>query len=304
MHLWETLRWAHEDREVLHSAEKYAVSVQEECAYFMQAGFAQNAARTDAYSAGPDNGWRYRFEQLPVHDALLNAYKLGEIAGQGGTFTRALRLMDWFCAHTCYCGMEIRAAYRFQGKKEDGLRILRYAYDGGFAHAINCRHKAFVFADCLIAAGIWAIPIAMGSFTYRPGEADVTPRTSHFVVHAWLPEEARWVMLDPSMNTYVIDEEDRALHLIEIHECRRRGEPLRLARYDFNGTQDHREHYLQGFILSSLLEMFLRDGTDRQKSGPRNRLLPEDVPQKDKTTRAITATELLAEPIMKEVVGL
>ena len=290
------LRYAHSNRRSIASHAGYVAYLGKwtggHAAYW-----AQNNASAGPYPEG-GSGWRYAFERLPVHDALLKEYGLNDIAGQGGTFTRALRLMDWFCAHTCYCGMEIRAAYRFQGKKEDSLRILRYSYDGGFAHAINCRHKAYVFADCLIAAGIWAMPIAMGSFTYRPGEEDVTPRTSHFVVHAWLPEEARWVMLDPSMNTYVIDEEDRALHLIEIHECRRRGETLRLARYDFNGTQDHREHYLRGFILSSLLELFLRDGTDRQKSGPRNRLLPEGVPQKDKNTRAVTATELLAEPSM------
>lgn len=296
------LRYARSNRASIASHEGYVAYLSkwtgDSAAYW-----ARNNADAGAYPES-GNGWRYAFERLPVHDQLLNSYGLDGIAGQGGTFTRALRLMDWFCAHTCYNGMEIRATYRFQGKKEDSLRILRYSFDGGFSHAINCRHKAYVFADCLIAAGIWAIPIAMGSFTYRAGEADVTPRTSHFVVHAWLPEEHRWVMLDPSMNSYVVDGTGRALHLIEIHGLHRQGGELRLVQYDFNGTQDHREHYLRGFILGSLLELLIRDGTDRQKSGPRNRLLPEHVPQKDKGTRAITSTELLAEPIIKEAANL
>jgi len=292
------LRYAHSNRASIASHEGY-VAYLSKWTGGSAAYWAQNNARAGAYPEG-GSGWRYAFERLPVHDELLAAYCLDGIAGQGGTFARALRLMDWFCAHTCYNGMEIRAAYRFQGKKEDSLRILRYAYDGGFSRAINCRHKAYAFADCLVAAGIWAIPIAMGSFTYRAGEADVTPRTSHFVVHAWWPEEHRWVMLDPSMNSYVVDETGRALHLIEIHELHRQGGEPRLAQYDFNGTQDHREYYLRGFILGSLLELFVRDGTDWQKSGPRNRLLPEDVPQKNQNVRVITGTELLAEPFIEK----
>jgi len=299
---WTYLRYAWSNRKSIASHKNYVAYLSKwtggHAAYWVQ-----NNARASGYPVG-GNGWRFQFERLPVHDELLDTYGLDNIAGAGDTFVRALRLMDWFCAHTSYCGMEIRAAYRFQGKQEDSLRILRYSYDGGFRRAINCRHKAYAFSDCLMAAGIFAIPIAMGSFTYRADEEDVTPRTSHFVVHAWLPEERRWVMLDPSLDSYITDENDRALNLIEIHELRRQGKELRVAQYDFNGTQDHREHYLRGFILSSLLEMSIRDGTDRRKSGPRNRLLPEDVPQKDKDTRAITASELLAEPMMKEVAGL
>jgi len=194
--------------------------------------------------------------------------------------------------------MEIRACYKFQGKTEDSLRILRYACDGGFRRAINCRHKAYVFSDCLMAARIYAIPIAMDSRTYRPGEEIVTMTPSHFVVHAWLPEERRWVMLDPSLDSYVADEADRALNLVEIQALHRQGKSMRVAQYNFNGTQDCRGIYLGGFILAPLLELYIRDGTDRQDRPPRNRLLPMDVPQKDEDTRAITVPELLAEPII------
>ena len=300
---WTYLRYAWSNRTSIASHEGYAARMSKYAATPDAAYWPRNSAHAGAYPEG-DNGWRYKFQRLPVHDQLEKACGLNEIAGQGSAFARALRLMDWFCARTCYCGMEIRACYRFQGKKEDSLRILRYAYDGGFARAINCRHKAYVFSDCLMAVGIYAIPIALGSRTYRPGEEIVTMTPSHFVVHAWLPEERRWVMLDPSLNSYATDGAGRALNLVEIQALHRQGAGMRVARYDFNGTQDHREYYFQGFILGSLLEMFVHDGTDRQKSGPRNRLLPTDVPQKDKDTRAITTMELLAEPIAEEAANL
>ena len=266
-----------------------------EAAYWLQ-----NSVQAGVYPEGPDGGWRYKFEHLPVHDELLQAYKLDEIAGQGDTFNRALRLMDWFCAHTQYCGMEIRAAFRFQGKTEDSLRILRYAYDGGFRRAINCRHKAFVFADLCTACGMFAIPVALGSFTWREGEADVDMPPCHFVVHVWLAEERRWVMFDPSLNSYVTDGTNRALNLIEIHGHHIQGEHVAIAQYDFNGTQDCRETYLDNFILNGLLELIVRSGTNRS-GGPLACLLPADVPPRDGKLRTITTAEFLAEPSMKEI---
>ncbi|MCL2494053.1 MAG: transglutaminase-like domain-containing protein [Oscillospiraceae bacterium] len=290
------LQYAWGNRKSIASHEGY-VDYTRRCAARPAAAYwTQNSARAGAFP-GSDSGWRYVFERLPVHDRLLQEYGLNEIAGQGNAFDRSLRLMDWLTAHSCYNGMEIRACYRFQGKKEDSLRILRYAYGGGFRRAVNCRHKAYVFADCLIAAGIHAIPIGMESRTWRPDEDTVTPTPCHFVVHVWLPEEQRWVMFDPSFNSYITDKAGRTLDLIEIHELHRQGEAMNAARYDFNGTQDCRASYLNGFILGSLLEIQAWDGSDR-KGGLRNYLLPENVPKTNKDTRAITTTELLAEPIM------
>jgi len=284
---WTYLQYAWGNRKSIASHQGYVAYISKWATGPSADYWVRNNARASRYPEG-DHGWRHDFTRLPVHDALLREYALDAVAGQGSTFTRALALMDWFCAHTSYNGMEIRACYRFQGKKEDSLRILRYAYDGGFRRAINCTHKALAFADCLMAAGITALPLAMQSYTWRPGEEAVTPTPNHFVVHVWLPESRRWVMLDPSLNSYVADETSGALHLAEIHERHRRGESLRVARYDFNGTQDHREHYLRGFILGSLLEILTFDA--------KCSLLPDNVPRKDKSIQAITVAELLAEP--------
>ncbi|MDR2687116.1 MAG: transglutaminase family protein [Oscillospiraceae bacterium] len=256
--LHKALKIAYRSREALRSPGSYAACLRKDAADPV------GRAQAGPYPEG-DGGWRFQFERLPVHDALLRTYRLDEIAGQGDIFTRVLRIMDWLTAHTWYNGHAIWPAWRFQGS-EDSLRILRYAYDGPFRRCLNCRHKAFVFADCLTAAGMHAMPVAMG------GDSG----GCHFTVHAWLPEARRWVMLDPSFNAYLTDETGRALNLVEIQGRHRQGEKLCAAQYSLNGTQDCRDIYLEGFLLASLLRIYARDGKD---------------------TRAITAIELLAEPI-------
>jgi len=239
-----------------------------------------HAASAEAFAAGPDNGWRYKFERLPVHDKLSKSYDLHGIAGQGSAFTRALRVMDWLTAHTWYSGACVWSGY-FNQFREDSHRRLRFAFDKPFLRALSCRHKAMVLADCLMAVGIYAMPLAIW-----PG---------HLVTHVWLPEESRWVMLDPSLNSYITDGDGRALNLIEIHDHRRRGKALHVAQYSLNGTQDCRQVYLKAFILNSLQKILSSDGS-RRKNMLRNQLLPENEPLKGKRARAITTTELLAEP--------
>jgi len=234
------------------------------------------------YPQGPDNGWRYDFTRRPVHNKLLKRYGLDQIAGQGSTFERTMRVMNWLCAHTYYNGMSFWTG----ALPDNGLKILRHTYDKPFKRAINCRHKAIALADCLMAVGINALPVAILNLP-----------NNHFITHVWLPEENRWVMCDPSFSSYISDPEGRALNLIEIALRFWQGEEILVAQYDFNGTQDCRETYLNAFILLSLREIEVYNGTGSKRSDPRNRLLPEGTTPPDEKLKAISATELLAEPI-------
>jgi len=292
MHLWQVLRWVREDREVLNCAEKYAATAREECTDFMQAGFAQNAAQAGAYPEGPDGGWRYQFQRLPMHDKLLLKYRLDETAGEGNDFDRVLRVMNWLCSNTWYNGMSIWSAYLFQ-RHESSARILRYAYEKSFARALNCKHRALLLADCLMALGMPALPLWLRNYSWHEGGPEGTFR--HCVVHVWLKDERRWVMLDPSFNAFVTDTHGKALHLADIHERHRQGQTLLPGQYAFNGMQDCKELYLEGFLLASLLCIYARDNANDRRE-PCNILLPEDVPLGDEKIRAITIAELLAEP--------
>ena len=274
---------AWKNRKIVRSQENYSAFVRECSESKAVAARVQSGQQAGPYPEGPGSGWRYQCKRLPVHDELQKTYGLEELAGQGDTFTRALRVMKWLTAHSWYCGMSSWSG----ALPDNGLKILKFAYDKPFRYAINCRHKTYAFADCLISAGIAAIPLGIINDGY-----------CHFVVHAWLPEERRWVMLDPSFDSYITDETGRALNLIELHDCRRRGEALRVPQYNFNGTQDCRELYLEGFVLCCLWEISVYNGTGSKPTDTLNRLLPEGVTP-DEKRKIITATELLAEPIIE-----
>ena len=271
--------WKH--RKDKNTRENYAAFVRKCAEEPAVAERIESGRQAGAYPEGPDGGWRYRFQRLPRHDYLRETYGLEAIAGQGSTFERALSVMDWLTAHSWYCGMS------FAPLPDNSKAILRYIYDKPFKRAINCRHKTIAFADCLLAVGIAALPVCIINEGY-----------CHMVVHVWLPEERRWVLLDPSFDSYITDEAGRALHLFEIHDCRRRGEALRVAQYSFNGTQDFRQEYLEAFVLCCLLEITVYNGTGSKRSDPRNCLMPEGMPRKKKKLRAISVAELLAVPKM------
>ena len=293
MHLWQVLRWVREDRDVLTCPEKYVTAVKEECADFMQQGFAQSAAQAGPYPIGGKQEWQYQFVHTSMHEKLQRIYSLNKIAGEGADFDRVLQVMDWLCTHTQYNGMSIWSAYLFQ-RHENSLRMLRYAYDKSFARALNCKHRALLLADCLLALGMPSLPLWLRNVSPQEDGSVVTFK--HCVVHAWLANERCWVMLDPSFNAFVTDERGDPLHLVDIHERHRQGQSLLLGRYSFNGTQDCESTYLEGFLLASLQCIFVRNST-KDSHDPRNCLSPEDAPHENNKIHAITMAELLAEPL-------
>jgi len=53
-------------------------------------------------------------------------------------------------------------------------------------------------------------------------------------------------------------------------------------------------------VLCCLMEITVYNGTGSKRRDPRNRLLPEGAAPPDDKLRAITAAELLAEPIIEK----
>jgi len=138
----------------------------------------------------------------PAPLAQLEAkWGLRAIAGEGDSLSRALNLMHWLCSHThkvsdCPYEGETNAA-----------RLLNYSFDSE-ENGLNCRYYAIAFSEILQAAGITAKALYCYPGVYRD---------NHVVVRAWLDDEDRWVMLDPSFDLYVMDE---AGHLLDAREIR------------------------------------------------------------------------------------
>lgn len=221
----------------LKTPQDYCERVKKDCNQTVE-----DSLRERIRQAGPlrdigDVRFDYPFYTLPEYAQLRAQYRLDAVAGEGSTFTRALRVMDWLTAHTWYCGY---APYR-STKNRTSLDTLRYAYNRPFRRFINCAEKGILFADCLCALGIHAMPVWMLNEGY-----------CHVLVQVWLEQENRWVVLDPSFNAYFTDTDGRALHLFDLHTRVRLGQAFTIAQYSFNGTQDCKAEYRQVFLQACM----------------------------------------------------
>lgn len=175
------------------------------------------------------------YQWLDDYDLLLNNYKLAEIAPGPDDFSRAVQLLDWISAHTYYYGLQTTPL------PDSTPAILRFAYDRSFRHAINCRDKAIVMTDCLLALQAKAYPICM-----NPNGG------CHFMVHVYLRELGKWAVFDPSFHTYFEDEAHAPLSVLELRELMRKGREPSFPGYALNGSPDLQDVYIHAFVRSNL----------------------------------------------------
>lgn len=202
---------------------------------------------------GATSGFCYDFSPMPYYSALREEYRLASLAGEGDSLTRALRLMQWLCAHTYYSG-----AARLSGKKfkdlPDTQAILRFAVDKPFLYALNCRDKAIVLSDLLLSVGIFAMPL----WLVRGGNC-------HCITHVFLPEHGVWSVLDPSFNAYFMAEKPYPLDIIALRESSMSGNIPAPARYSLNGGSDCLSVYTGIFIAGCLDDILFWQGNTHRR---------------------------------------
>ncbi|MCL2748343.1 MAG: hypothetical protein FWE59_06790, partial [Oscillospiraceae bacterium] len=96
----------------------------------------------------------------------------------------------------------------------------------GAEGAINCANKSILLSDALTHIGIFAMPVAITNWIFDTDSEVFMNGSSHVVAHVFLPEMSKWIVLDPSFNTYIVDDQLRPLNLIEIAAANRDGEPF------------------------------------------------------------------------------
>ena len=138
----------------------------------------------------------------PMLAELRNTFDLASIAGEGETFTRAVRLMDWLTTHVRHDG-----SCNPEGKR-CAMTALEYAFDQP-DKGINCAWLATTLTECLLSLGISARTVFIMPFA--PYDSD-----NHVVTHVWTG--AQWVMLDPTTNSYVMDAEGKLLDVFTLRE--------------------------------------------------------------------------------------
>lgn len=167
------------------------------------------------------------------HAQLNEKYKLSDIATADSDFDKAVQILEWLTEHTYYSGMQMKML------DDDTLEILDYSFDKPFNRAINCRYRAIAFADCLVAVGIKAFPVAMVSSEFTG---------SHFTCLVYISEEDKWCSFDPSFGCWFTDEEGELLDIFEIRELFLENKEPVVKGYSFNGKQENFDVYMNSFL--------------------------------------------------------
>jgi len=136
---------------------------------------------------------------------LRNSYSLCEVAGEGDTWDRAMRLSSWTFDQLFCVGPNISP------EPPNSLNILAHRQQG----SLYCYYKAIVLNEALLSIGIpsrllWCYPHRF--------ELDC-----HVVVILYVAELAGWVLLDPTFNTYFHDDDGTPLSVLEIRSRYRDG---------------------------------------------------------------------------------
>ena len=152
---------------------------------------------------------------------LRDKYYLQEIAGNGDELSKTLNILFWLSD----------SVFHFGGAGEcatfNSLDLLSYSYKKGANFGINCRGLATILTECLLSLGIAARTLYIHPFS--PYDED-----NHVVTLAFIKTLNKWIMLDPSYNSYVTDTKNNILDVFEIRHRLAEQKPIR-----FNKEANH-----------------------------------------------------------------
>ena len=185
------------------------------------------------------------------HKKLNEIYNLSSVATANNDFDKAVQLINWLNAHTCYSGMQMKLL------TDNTLDILEYSFDKPFNRAINCRYRAIAFADCLVAVGIRAYPVCMVSSGFD---------ASHFTCMVYISEKDKWCAFDPSFGCWFTDEKGELLDIFGVRELFLKNKEPVVENYGFNGTKENFDVYINGFmkLCISNLSTWADNSADRR----------------------------------------
>lgn len=89
---------------------------------------------------------------------------------------------------------------------------------------VNCLCHATVLTEVLLALGFRARKISCLPI-------DIVPFDNHVVVTVFVPSLSKWVMLDPSMSCYIVDDKESVLSIREIREHLITKKPIEIRHY-------------------------------------------------------------------------
>ena len=145
--------------------------------------------------------FKYKFDNYN-NIKLRNDYNLFEICGGGSSLEKSINLMKWLFSilihNPDYINQTTDNSFNLIEKLNNKI-------------AINCRATATILTECLLSVGIPARSVWLMPFS--PYDRDC-----HVVTMAFCKELSKWVMLDATVNSIVMNKDGTPLDPIEIRD--------------------------------------------------------------------------------------
>ena len=136
---------------------------------------------------------------------LNNKYGVKNIAGKGNDLSKATNLLEWLTTHTYHKG-------DYDGHiTNNAIDLLNFAFNTKEVGAINCRALSIILTECCLSVGLKARTMYL--FPFSPYDGD-----NHVVTEVYISDKEKWIMLDPTYNGYVMDENSEILNILEIRQ--------------------------------------------------------------------------------------
>lgn len=134
---------------------------------------------------------------------LRDSYNLDNICGNGASLEKSINLMKWLYSILIHDPNYINQI------TDNSLNLIERLNN---KKAINCRAAAIILTECLLAVGIPARSVWLMPFS--PYDRDC-----HVITMAFCKELSKWVMLDATVNSIVMNENGVPLDPLEIREA-------------------------------------------------------------------------------------
>jgi hypothetical protein len=136
---------------------------------------------------------------------IREKYGVGDVAGNGNEWSKVLNLLDW-----------ISTSIKHKGNISEyipmnTIALMEHSYQKAQENGINCRMKATVLSEMLLSISIASRILSLHPL--NPNDQD-----NHVVSQVWLSEKKKWIIVDPTTNSYFMDKNGEILNAIELRE--------------------------------------------------------------------------------------
>jgi hypothetical protein len=183
----------------------------------------------------------YQLSDNPNLVALRKGFNLDSIAGQGNDVLKILNLMHWVHNLVPHDGNHGNPEVK------NALSMINVCKKDN--RGLNCRGLALVLNECYLAMGIKSRIV-----TCYPKDILKIDPDCHVINSVYSESLKKWLWIDPTFNTYVINEKGEMLSIEEVRERLISDKTLILnpdANWNNQSTQT-KENYLENYMAKNL----------------------------------------------------